>query len=155
MQPCSRHCASNIGDLFGMRMYSTSWGTISASQRPLTKEEMREVSMAGGTRWTKPDCSSDDGGALGVVGMNAVRVAMPTHRVFPPSPVCPGHRATQSCAASSDPTPMRRITLKRYLAALAALLIAPLASASTPVNINTADASTLAKSLDGVGLAKA
>jgi len=50
---------------------------------------------------------------------------------------------------------MRRITLKRYLATLAALLLAPVAIASTPVNINTADASALAQSLDGVGLAKA
>lgn len=45
--------------------------------------------------------------------------------------------------------------MKRHLIALAALLVAPLAIASTPVNINTADASTLAQSLDGVGLAKA
>jgi competence protein ComEA len=50
---------------------------------------------------------------------------------------------------------MRRITLKHYLAALAFLLFAPLAIASTPVDINTADASTLAQALDGVGLAKA
>lgn len=41
------------------------------------------------------------------------------------------------------------------LAALALLLLAPLAIASSPVNINTADAPTLAQSLDGVGLAKA
>jgi len=45
--------------------------------------------------------------------------------------------------------------LNRYLVALAGLLLAPAALASTPVNINTADASTLAGSLDGVGLAKA
>lgn len=45
--------------------------------------------------------------------------------------------------------------MKRHLIALAALLLAPLAHASTPVNINTADAPTLAQSLDGVGLAKA
>ncbi|HXO98899.1 MAG TPA: helix-hairpin-helix domain-containing protein [Luteibacter sp.] len=45
--------------------------------------------------------------------------------------------------------------MKRYLVTLAALLLAPLAYASTPVNINTADAPTLAQSLDGVGLAKA
>ena len=45
--------------------------------------------------------------------------------------------------------------MKRYLIALAALLLAPLAYASTPVNINTADAPTLAQSLEGVGLAKA
>ncbi|MDQ0008885.1 competence protein ComEA [Luteibacter jiangsuensis] len=41
------------------------------------------------------------------------------------------------------------------LAILASLLLAPLAIASSPVNINTADAPTLAQSLDGVGLAKA
>ncbi len=45
--------------------------------------------------------------------------------------------------------------MKRYLVTLAAVLLAPLAYASTPVNINTADAPTLAQSLDGVGLAKA
>ena len=45
--------------------------------------------------------------------------------------------------------------MHRYLIALAGLLIAPLALASTPVNINTADAATLAQSLDGVGMAKA
>jgi competence protein ComEA len=45
--------------------------------------------------------------------------------------------------------------LHRYLIALASLLLAPLALASTPVNINTADAATLAQSLDGVGMAKA
>jgi len=42
----------------------------------------------------------------------------------------------------------------RHLFLAAALLAAP-AFASTPVNINTADAGTLAQSLDGVGLAKA
>jgi competence protein ComEA len=42
----------------------------------------------------------------------------------------------------------------RHLFLTAALLAAP-AFASTPVNINTADAGTLAQSLDGVGLAKA
>lgn len=45
--------------------------------------------------------------------------------------------------------------MNRYLVALAGLLLAPAALASTPVNVNTADASTLAQSLDGVGLAKA
>ncbi|NID15236.1 ComEA family DNA-binding protein [Luteibacter yeojuensis] len=45
--------------------------------------------------------------------------------------------------------------MNRTLVALACLLLAPLASASTPVNINTADAATLAQSLDGVGMAKA
>ncbi|HEY4293073.1 ComEA family DNA-binding protein [Luteibacter sp.] len=45
--------------------------------------------------------------------------------------------------------------MHRYLIALASLLLAPLALASTPVNINTADAATLAQSLDGVGMAKA
>jgi competence protein ComEA len=42
----------------------------------------------------------------------------------------------------------------RHLLLAAALLAAP-AFASTPVNINTADATTLSQSLDGVGLAKA
>ncbi|KJV37056.1 ComEA family DNA-binding protein [Luteibacter yeojuensis] len=42
----------------------------------------------------------------------------------------------------------------RHLFLTAALLAAP-AFASTPVNVNTADATTLAQSLDGVGLAKA
>jgi competence protein ComEA len=42
----------------------------------------------------------------------------------------------------------------RHLFLTAALIAAP-AFASTPVNINTADATTLAQSLDGVGLAKA
>lgn len=42
----------------------------------------------------------------------------------------------------------------RHLILAAALIAAP-AFAATPVNINTADATTLAQSLDGVGLAKA
>lgn len=50
--------------------------------------------------------------------------------------------------------------MNRHLILLAALLLAPAAFApaalaSTAVNINTADAPTLAQSLDGVGLAKA
>ncbi|MEX1826630.1 ComEA family DNA-binding protein [Luteibacter sp. CQ10] len=45
--------------------------------------------------------------------------------------------------------------MNRYLSALTALLLASPAFASTPVNVNSADASTLAQSLDGVGLAKA
>jgi len=36
---------SNIGDLLGMRMYSTSCGTISASHKSLTKRDRRLVSM--------------------------------------------------------------------------------------------------------------
>jgi competence protein ComEA len=54
---------------------------------------------------------------------------------------------------------MRRATRKHtvnYLAlALTGLMISSSALASTPVNVNTADAPTLAQSLDGVGLAKA
>ncbi|WP_167023054.1 ComEA family DNA-binding protein [Luteibacter sp. SG786] len=50
---------------------------------------------------------------------------------------------------------MRSTILKRLVIALAGLLLSPLALASTPVNINTADAATLAQSLDGVGMAKA
>lgn len=45
--------------------------------------------------------------------------------------------------------------MKRRILALAALLLTSPAFASTPVNINTADASTIAQSLDGVGLSKA
>lgn len=45
--------------------------------------------------------------------------------------------------------------MNRYLIVLGGLLLSPLALASTPVNINTADAATLAQSLDGVGMAKA
>lgn len=45
--------------------------------------------------------------------------------------------------------------MKRLVIALAGLLLSPLALASTPVNINTADAATLAQSLDGVGMTKA
>ena len=50
--------------------------------------------------------------------------------------------------------------MNRYLILFTTLLLAPAAFtpaalASTPVNINTADAPTLAQSLDGVGLAKA
>lgn len=47
-----------------------------------------------------------------------------------------------------------------FLVSIAALMISSLmfgqaAHAATPVNINTADAQTLADSLDGIGLAKA
>lgn len=45
--------------------------------------------------------------------------------------------------------------MKRLCFALAALLASLPALASMPVNINTADAGTLAQSLDGVGMAKA
>jgi competence protein ComEA len=45
--------------------------------------------------------------------------------------------------------------MHRFTLALAAMLFAVPAFASTPVNINTADAGALAQSLDGVGLAKA
>lgn len=45
----------------------------------------------------------------------------------------------------------------KKIIAIAALLLAFAAPAfaSTPVNVNTADAETLAKSLDGIGLSKA
>ncbi|MET0506367.1 MAG: helix-hairpin-helix domain-containing protein [Luteibacter sp.] len=45
--------------------------------------------------------------------------------------------------------------MKRLCFALAGLIACLPALASTPVNINTADAGALAQSLDGVGLAKA
>lgn len=45
--------------------------------------------------------------------------------------------------------------MKYRLLALAGLIACLPAFASTPVNVNTADAPTLAQSLDGVGLAKA
>lgn len=46
--------------------------------------------------------------------------------------------------------------LKKFIATAGlALALALPAFAATPVNINTADAETIAKSLDGIGLAKA
>lgn len=45
--------------------------------------------------------------------------------------------------------------IKQIAAALLALALAWPAFASTPVNVNTADAATLANSLDGIGPAKA
>ncbi len=45
--------------------------------------------------------------------------------------------------------------LRRIAAVLVTVALALPALASTPVNINKADAATIAKSLDGVGLAKA
>ena len=46
--------------------------------------------------------------------------------------------------------------LKKFIAAAGLTLALALpAFAATPVNVNTADAETIAKSLDGVGLAKA
>ncbi|MET4674554.1 helix-hairpin-helix domain-containing protein [Luteibacter sp. ME-Dv--P-043b] len=45
--------------------------------------------------------------------------------------------------------------MNRLILALAGLMISSSAFASTPVNVNTADAPALAQSLDGVGLAKA
>jgi len=48
------------------------------------------------------------------------------------------------------------MTLKRLIPTLAAmLLIAPLVVHAEPVNVNTADASALAKALNGIGPAKA
>lgn len=43
----------------------------------------------------------------------------------------------------------------RALTAIAVSLFAPIAWAAIPVNINTADAQTIADSLDGIGLSKA
>jgi competence protein ComEA len=45
--------------------------------------------------------------------------------------------------------------MKRLSLALATLFVAMPAFAGSPVNVNTADATTLAQALDGVGLAKA
>lgn len=45
--------------------------------------------------------------------------------------------------------------IKQFATALLALALAWPAFASTPVNVNTADAATLANSLDGIGPAKA
>ena len=45
--------------------------------------------------------------------------------------------------------------LRQLLTATFALLLAIPAFASTPVNVNKADASTIADSLDGIGLSKA
>lgn len=45
--------------------------------------------------------------------------------------------------------------MKYLVLALTGLMISSTAFAATPVNVNTADAPTLAQSLDGVGLAKA
>ncbi|WP_369927894.1 ComEA family DNA-binding protein [Xanthomonas sp. NCPPB 2632] len=45
--------------------------------------------------------------------------------------------------------------MNRLILALAGLMISSSTLASTPVNVNTADAPVLAQSLDGVGLAKA
>jgi len=59
-------------------------------------------------------------------------------------PVRENRGAPQSAPASFDAS-MRSTLQLGHLAALAALLFAPLAFASTPVNINTADASTLAE----------
>lgn len=48
------------------------------------------------------------------------------------------------------------MTLKHLSSTLVALLLlAPLVASAEPVNINTADATTLAKALNGVGPAKA
>lgn len=48
------------------------------------------------------------------------------------------------------------MSLKHFSSTLMALLmLAPLVASAEPVNINTADATTLAKSLTGVGPAKA
>ena len=45
--------------------------------------------------------------------------------------------------------------LRKFIPLALALFLALPALASTPVNVNTADAVTIAKSLDGVGPAKA
>src|SRR5574337_1422395 len=45
MCPWLAQSLSNIGDLLGMRMYSTSCGTISASHKSPTKRDRRLVSM--------------------------------------------------------------------------------------------------------------
>ena len=48
------------------------------------------------------------------------------------------------------------MSFQKYVPTLAAmLLLAPLALRAEPVNINTADATTIAKALNGVGPAKA
>ena len=45
MWPCSAQSASNIGDLFGMRMYSMSCGTMSSSHLPSMKCSRPSASM--------------------------------------------------------------------------------------------------------------
>ena len=44
MKPWATQSASNIGDLFGIRMYSISWGTISSSHFALTNRSVWRVS---------------------------------------------------------------------------------------------------------------
>jgi len=110
--------------------------------------------MTGQARSTKADCNSDDGGALVHVGTHGRGAVETAHVPFGFAPVRSPSSAPQSARAPSGAA-MRSTILKRLVIALAGLLLSPLALASTPVNINTADAATLAQSLDGVGMAKA
>ncbi|URL57308.1 helix-hairpin-helix domain-containing protein [Luteibacter flocculans] len=103
---------------------------------------------------SKADCSSDDSDApFDVVPAGCAVTAVP-HVLSLGAPVRGQPADPQSDPASFDAS-SKETLLKRYLIALAGLLLSPLALASTPVNINTADAATLAESLDGVGLVKA
>ena len=53
MWPFCTQSASNIGDLLGMRMYSTSWGTISLSHLASTKALILLASMVLRPCWRK------------------------------------------------------------------------------------------------------
>lgn len=73
-------------------------------------------------------------------------------RLWPHAPRGKLIHAPQPAAITEEGNPM----FKKTLCALALCLAMALpAIAATPVNVNTADAQTIASSLDGVGLAKA
>src|SRR5690242_1632874 len=144
-----------------MRMYSTSCGTISSSHRPLTNRERRVVSIGNSRAIAKggivsapstPPAGTDAAVSAGAQARRAGRrVVHGLHRH--PSGDRRGHsgRANHGSSHAS-----RRIAMLRSLfAAALALALALPAFAATPININKADASAIASSLDGVGEAKA
>src|SRR6185312_14482326 len=149
-------------------MYSTSCGTISASHKSLTKRDRRRVSIGRlqrGKQWsivTAPLSSTDNAG-----GQYPQRRAdnPHDHPAEPPAAlvraVAHGDLAAtvaaRTCSFSSPICSRRKAMLhKLAVIALALGLAAPgLLLAAKPVNINTADAKTIAKSLDGIGETRA
>jgi competence protein ComEA len=113
-----------------MRMYSTSCGTISSSHKPPMKPDRRARPIP------LPGTPGADGG-------------LPHAR-----PNClHGNGAVQQIRREGNPmqSKFRHLLVPLAIAASFALP----AFAATPVNVNKADAATIASSLDGVGPSKA
>src|SRR5690606_19300953 len=171
MWPLAFQSLSNIGDLLGMRMYSTSWGTISSSHLAPMKlaaaaGSRRAMSMETPGNWMWPFYAPAPCGDF--LQMNA---AFPGTRFGKPAMAAawPGRQtlATGNSRQEAGPrgpiqTATGSVAMKLFhlsrpllLSLLRALGAVSAASAADKVNINTADAAQLEAGLVGIGPAKA